>query len=132
MGRSPVGGKTVGPSRGHTLVEIVVALFILSVGVLGLVGSTILAARWMSESTVRLRATARLRTRMEAITRTVEAGRLPCESPLAGGTATGPGGLEERWTIGQSRRRRVITVLVDYPIPAGRRADTLYTILPCP
>jgi prepilin-type N-terminal cleavage/methylation domain-containing protein len=114
------------PERGFSLVEILVALTILSVGLLGLAAASATVTRLLGDG----RWTT---TTMSAATRRIEllrsaAGDSAGCAALSGGSATLPGGLVERWAIAPGTRSVAIDVIV-----SGRRSrvDTLSAVIPC-
>jgi len=78
--------------HGFTLVEVLVALVVVTVGLLGVAGASALALR-ASSAALRERATVtRMRTRLALLS---AAG---CAN-AAGGQLSLPAGLEDRWTV---------------------------------
>lgn len=93
---------------GFTLVEVLVALVVLEVGLLGVVGTLLLATRLLNEAQVMEGAT----TVMERMYEEVRQGPAPGKAPPPGSEVV-PGG-EVRWeALGGGRFR------VDF-IPEGR------------
>jgi Tfp pilus assembly protein PilV len=94
--------------RGATLVELTVAILILSVGVLALAGSTGAAARTSDEAYRLELAAVAARSRLENLA------ALACDStaaPAASGAQDGAA-LQERWTVTGTGRRKSIRVAV--------------------
>jgi prepilin-type N-terminal cleavage/methylation domain-containing protein len=120
--------------RGFTMVEVMVALVLLTVGVMALVGSSAMVSRMIGKgrgSTIAVQvATARLER-----LRRVAASTVPrCASPeFANGSAT-TAGVAERWVVsplegpGLSRR---VSVILTYRDARGPVRDTLHTVLLC-
>lgn len=112
--------------KGISLIEILIALTILSVGLLGLVGAgatvnrMLGAGRW---STVTMTHVQRRMDLLRAAARDSAACAM-----LTGGSATLPGGLSERWTVSPGMRLVGIEVIVS---GRGARVDTLSTVIPC-
>ena len=108
------------------LVLILVALTILSVGLLGLAGASATVSRLLGDgrwsSTTMGSATGRIE-----LLRNAARDSSSCNS-LSGGSATLPGGLRERWTVSPGIRSVGVEVIV-----SGRRAraDTLSAVIPC-
>ena len=117
---------------GFTLVELVVAVVVLSVGILALAGSAALTSRmvgWGRTSTrVGLTAAARVaRLRQLALSTTP-----PCSAAeWRSGSAPGPG-VSEAWEIlgGAGPARRVLIVLRSRR-PHGVGSDTILTAVLC-
>jgi prepilin-type N-terminal cleavage/methylation domain-containing protein len=117
---------------GFTVVEVVVAVLVLSVGILALVGSAGLTSRmvgWGRQSTmVGLTAAARVeRLRQVAFSTTPPCGAAEWQS----GSAPGPG-VSEAWEIlgGTGPARRVLIVLRSRR-PGGVSSDTILTAVLC-
>lgn len=114
----------VPPRRGVTLVELLVALVLVTIGVLALAGTTAAATRAAARGARMADAATAARSRMERLAARRCAAIAPGESVTRGRT--------ERWTIVASppgaRRLRVET-LVD--APGGARRATLEGTIPC-
>jgi prepilin-type N-terminal cleavage/methylation domain-containing protein len=112
--------------KGISLVEVLVALIILSIGLLGLVGAgatvnrMIGAGRW---NTVTMTYAQRRMDLLRAAARDSAACAM-----LTGGSAPLPGGLSERWRVSPGMRLVGIEVIV---AGRGARVDTLSTVIPC-
>ena len=117
---------------GLTVAEVVVAVVVLSVGILALVGSAALTSRmvgWGQQSTrVGLAAAVRVeRLRQVAFSTTPSCGAAEWRSD----SASGPG-VSEAWEIrgGDGPARRVMIVLRSRR-PGGVSADTILTAVLC-
>ena len=118
--------------RGFTLVEVLVALVLLTMGVMALVGSSALVSRMIGRgrgSTVAVQvATARL----ERLRRVAASSSPRCTSPQFVSDSTTTAGVSERWVVepaaGLSRR---VNVILAYRDPRGPVRDTLHTIVLC-
>ena len=122
------------PTRGFTLIEVLVAIVLLTVGVMALVGSSAMVSRMIGRgrgSTVAVQvATARL----ERLRRIASATSPRCASPQFASDSTTTSGISERWTVepavGSGLSRRVIVILA-YRDPRGQVRDTLRTVVLC-
>lgn len=95
--------------RGFTLIEVVVALVLLEIGVLGVVGTLVLATRTLTEAEMTTRAAAEAASAADS---------LASHGFVAAGAAAFPGGTV-RWEAAADGTGRVIVVAT------GARADTL-------
>ena len=119
-------------ARGFTLIEVLVALVLLTMGVMALVGSSAMVSRMIGRgrgSTVAVQvATARL----ERLRRVAASTSPRCTSPQFVSDSTATGGVSERWIVdtaaGLSRR---VGVIIAYRDPRGLVRDTLRTIVLC-
>ncbi len=87
---------------GFTLVEVVVALVVVEVGLLGVLGSLVLAARTLSQAEMLERGTAEVHRVYDSLSTGARAGEGEREAP--------PGWL--RWTVGAGGE-----VLVTFEFP---------------
>ena len=116
-------------TRGFTLIEIMIAIIILSVGVLGMVGSAGLVSRMVGQGKRNTRAAVVAIQRMEILRRTALAATPHC-STLSGGTAT-TNGVTETWSVTNSGSSRRLRVIVVYQTNRGTLADTVSTVVFC-
>ena len=124
---------------GFTIVEMLMAVVVLSVGLIALVSSSATVTRMVGHgqtSTVASQVAAR---RLERL-RSFAASTVPqCTSAnFASGTLSTPVSSEmaqERWVVadGATAATRRVTVYVTYNAPGGRgtRADTVTTVISC-
>jgi type II secretory pathway component PulJ len=109
---------------GYTLIEIVVALFLFTIGGLALVTTSALVGREMSTNAARERAARMAASRLEI----VGAG---CRRATSGRETFQQ--VESEWsvTLLDSARLRVLET-VNYPSLEGRRSEQFLAVLPCP
>jgi prepilin-type N-terminal cleavage/methylation domain-containing protein len=103
--------------NGFTVIEVIIAIMILSVGIIALVSTAAMATRMMGQGQ-RYTEAAQMANRRFEILRSVS-----CDS-LAGGTATS-GNFTERWSItavGTGGQR--LNVAIQSPTSGGFRADS--------
>jgi prepilin-type N-terminal cleavage/methylation domain-containing protein len=113
--------------RAFTLLEVLIALVILGVGVLGLAGNAALVSRLVGDGT-RLSLVAAIATaRFEQLR------ALPCASVTPGNATTH--GIEERWTVaplGAGASALQIELAVTYRLRAGpARTQRFRGAVPC-
>ena len=115
-------------SDGFTLFEVILALLILTVGILGFVGVLGGSFRLASEGREQGRIAAALESRMEQLR--TEVSSAACGAPPSG-TAQWPDGVIESWT--SVARPGSVELLLSASI-SGRagRADTVLTRILCP
>lgn len=116
------------------MVEVMVAIVLLTVGVMALVGSSAMVSRMIGrgrESTVAVQvATARL----ERLRRIAASTTPRCASPQFASDSATTAGVSERWVVdapaGSDLSRRV-TVVLAYRDARGPVRDTLRTVVLC-
>ena len=122
----------VGSESGLTIAEAVVAVVVLSVGVLALVGSAALISRMIGQGRQFTRAGQVAAARIERLRQIAFSTVPPCTSvEWRSGSAGGPG-LTESWQIldpaGPARRARIV---LRSRHPTGLSSDTVVTGFLC-
>jgi Tfp pilus assembly protein PilV len=112
-------------NRGTSLIELMIAITMLMIGVLGLIGTSALVNIYLAQGRWGSVATAQSVRRLELL----RAGAAGGCTGLAGGSAALPGGGTETWTVVPRSRAADLTVVITGP-PA--RAETLATTIECP
>jgi prepilin-type N-terminal cleavage/methylation domain-containing protein len=119
------------PTPGFTLLEVLLAVVVITVGLLGLAATLGPAARLAGEGKARGRIALVFASRIDLLRAGLLAGAPACSVP-PGGTLRHPDGVVEEWTARE--RDGVIDVEVMAGVPGSRRgiADTVRTGVPCP
>ncbi len=111
---------------GFTIVEVVVAVMILSVGVLGLAGAAAIVTRMMGSSEMLSDASTVAAARFETLR-----GR---RCPITSGAASGSG-ITERWTVAQlgntGYRMYEVVDSVRYVSRDGYRSQSYRSVVQC-
>ena len=108
---------------GYTLIELVVALLVFTVGGLGLVATSAVIGRELRANAIRERAGRTAATRLEILA-------AACRG-AAGGRET-IGGIESEWSVGFPDSARVsLRESVTYQTRRGARTDVYQATLPC-
>ena len=117
---------------GFTLIEVMVAVVILSVGLLALAGSTANVSRMVGSGNRATVASQVATRRLENLRQVAYSTTPACtSSALVGGTAAFGSGVSETWSVTGSGNTRQVLVAVTYA-RAGRSAtDTVSTLLRC-
>ena len=118
------------PRFGFTLLEVMIALLLVTVGLLGLVGTLGPIAALAGRSRVHDRVALALASRADSLRAMVRAAAPACTAP-PGGTRQHSDGVLERWTTADLGR--IIEVRIEAGMPAmrGNRPDTLVTRVSC-
>jgi prepilin-type N-terminal cleavage/methylation domain-containing protein len=101
--------------RGFSLVEVIAAMVILTVGVLGLAASAAAVGRLTTEG-------ARMSGAANAASSKFEELRAQACASMAAGADEHPGGYARRWTVSTSGNTATITLVVSYS--NGRKTRT--------
>ena len=117
--------------RGFTLVELMVAMMLLSVGMLALASSSAVVIRQMAESGTMSVASAVAQTRIEKV-RTLAS---TCTASAAATSTETTRGVNESWTvtpfITTNTRAAQVSVTVTYYTRRGNRSQTYVSMVPC-
>jgi type IV pilus assembly protein PilV len=117
------GSLKRGTRRGFTLVELIAAIIILVVGVLGLASTAAVVMRQINGSQMQTRAAIMAQSRLERM-RSVNC------AALAGGTASA-NGITERWVFGLTNRAAWMIVTVTWVERGANRSVTFTSQRPC-
>lgn len=118
--------------EGFTILEVLVAVLVLTVGITALVGSAAIVTRMIGQGRRTTQAAQRAERRLEILRQTALSATPQCTG-LAGGTATSAG-ITETWTVttpASPPQSRVLQVIVSYPRIRGNAVDTLATSIRC-
>ena len=114
------------PRGGISIVEVLVALVLLAVGLLGVAGNGAIAMRASSTATRERRAIQRAADRAAALQMD------GCPAARSGSSADSAAALAERWTVGAaSGGAALIDVEVRWTAPAGPRVMLLRGAMLC-
>jgi type IV pilus modification protein PilV len=111
---------------GFTLVEVLIAVLVLSIGLLGLVSSAALTTRMIGQGQRFTEASTMAGQQFEVL-------RSQTCAAMAGGTRA-EGRFAVAWTIDSAvagGRAQAVTVIVQSPTTYGMRADSFATVMPC-
>ena len=123
--------------KGFTLVELMVAMMLLSVGMLALASSSAVVIKQMTEAGSMSVASSVAQTRIEKLRTTMST----CTASTAGGAVGLPAastgtattrGVSESWSVTPMARSAQISVTVTYYTRRGNRSQTYLSMVPCP
>lgn len=117
---------------GFTLVEVLVAVLVLSVGVMALAGTSAGVTRMIGRGKVETRAAQAASRRMETLRLAAYAALPPCTEPgFASGGPVFSGAMTESWLVPATGKVRRVRVTVTYLTARGPREAVLETALTC-
>jgi prepilin-type N-terminal cleavage/methylation domain-containing protein len=112
------------PRPGYTLIEMIVALLLFTIGGLALVATSALVGRQMNTNAVRERAGRIAASRLEIL-------GAECRGVTSGHETFQQ--IESEWSIAAFDSARVSVVeSVTYPAAEGRRTELFRSVLACP
>lgn len=118
-------------TAGFTLLEVLLALLVLTTGLLGLAGTLGPVSALAGQGRMQGRAALVLVSRASRLRTALLAGAPGCVAP-APGSAVHPGGLAESWESSRSANLVEIRIVARFRLPRGVEAETLSTRFPCP
>jgi prepilin-type N-terminal cleavage/methylation domain-containing protein len=116
---------------GFTIVEVLVAVVISSIGIISLAGSAGGVTRMMYLGQRKTRSYTVAASALDSLRNRANSTSPKCSAALATGSGTNPGGFAKAWTITGSGSSRQARVIVSYPSGRRTQADTLYATLLC-
>jgi len=117
---------------GFTIVEVLIAIVMLSVGVLALASSSGSITRMMHFGRMKTDATAIGQSVLDSLRYRAQATTPKCTNVITGSQTTAPKlGFTTNWTVTTSGNTRQVMVAVGYLVGTRLRADTLRTTLYC-
>lgn len=118
--------------RGFTIVEVLVAIIILTVGLLALAQGSGTVTTMIGRGKQDTQASLAAQQQLERLRQVANSTTPKCTS-LASGTQTGPApGTTTTWTVTTPNAdSREVRVVVRYRISRGSRSDTVRAILGC-
>jgi len=119
-------------NAGFSLIEVLVAIVILSIGLLALAQTSGTVSRMIGRGKQDTAASLVAQRRLETLRQTAASTTPKCTS-LAGGSASGANGSTESWTVAVSGSgdSRDVAVTVDYRIGRGTRTVVIQSVLGC-
>ena len=117
---------------GFTLVEVIVAIVVLSVGVIALAGTTAMVTRMIGRGKVETRVAQAASRRIEMLRLAAYSTTPHCTAAsfVSGGPTTA-NGLTESWTVPAAGKVRSVLVTVSYRAARGARTASIQTRIEC-
>lgn len=119
-------------SSGFTLIEVLVAVVVLTVGILALASTSGMTTRMIGRGKMETRAARVASRRMEVLRLAASASVPRCNAPaFASGGPVFSQGVSESWVVSPAGKVRQLRVLVTYLTVRGSRTATLETAIAC-
>lgn len=115
--------RTMESQRGFTIVELVIAVMVFSVGLLALAGTSSAILMAMTSTKSRTIAAGVAESRLERMRTTA------CASRASGSATTR--GIAEAWTLTRLARADDVTVVVTFLSNHQPRTETFRSFMPC-
>ena len=118
-------------SAGFTLLEVLLALLVLTAGLLGFAGTLGPVSALAGQGRIHGRVAVVMASRVSRLRTELQAGAPGCVLPAAG-SAVHPSGLDESWASSLSANIVELRIVARFPLPRRTPAETLIARLPCP
>jgi prepilin-type N-terminal cleavage/methylation domain-containing protein len=117
---------------GFTLVEVLVAVTIMTVGVVAMAGSTATVTRMIGRGKIDTRAAQLATQQMEVLRRVAYSTSPRCTSAnFANGALAANANITVTWTVAVAGTGRTLNVIATYATPRGPRSQTLTSYVEC-
>ena len=117
---------------GFTIVEVLVAIVVLSIGVIALMGSTALTTRMIGQGRRTTMAMEVASRRLETLRMIANATTPACTGgAFASGGPITTDGVTETWVVPGAGTSRAVSAIVTYARAGGTYTDTLQTVIWC-
>ena len=118
-------------SAGFTLLEVLLALLVLTAGLLGFAGTLGPVSALAGLGRIHSRVAVVLASRISRLRTELQAGAPGCVLP-APGSAAHPSGLDESWQSSLSGNLVELRIVARFRLPRRLDSETLVARLPCP
>ena len=108
---------------GFTLLEVIVAMMVLSVGVLGMTSTTLVVSRQLTSAERQTRVAAAVESRFDRLRAT------PCALVSAGSAVSE--GITETWTRRDTTRAIIVVDSVRWSVRGVQRVQVYESMIPC-
>jgi prepilin-type N-terminal cleavage/methylation domain-containing protein len=123
---------TMHNQRGFTLIEVLLAVILLSVGVMALVGSSAMVTRMIGKGSQYTFVSQRASARFERLRQIAASTATPCTAAaFKTDSAPSANGIKERWVVPANGNERLVTVYLTYRAVRGTKADTVSATILC-
>jgi prepilin-type N-terminal cleavage/methylation domain-containing protein len=118
-------------SAGFTLLEVLLALLVLTAGLLGFAGTLGPVSALAGQGRIHGRVAVVLASRVSRLRTELQAGAPGCVLPAAG-SAVHPWGLDESWASSLSANIVELRIVARFRLPGRTPVETLIARFPCP
>jgi prepilin-type N-terminal cleavage/methylation domain-containing protein len=117
-------------TSGFTMIEVMVAIVILSIGLLALGGATANVSKMAGYGKWATAASQVATRRLETIRQVANSTTPACTSLASGGPVV-TSGVTEQWRVSGSGGTRAVVLVVTYPRAQTTVSDTIVTLVRC-
>jgi prepilin-type N-terminal cleavage/methylation domain-containing protein len=119
--------------KGFTLIEVLIAVTVLSIGVMALVGSSAMATRMIGRGRESTQVGQVATARAEWLRQIAASTSPPCGSAQLVNGTTSNNGITEQWQVNALTvsGTRNVDMMFTYKVPKGTRTDTMTLTLLC-
>lgn len=119
-------------TAGFTIAEVLVAVVVLSIGVVAMAGSSALVTRMIGRGQRATRAGEVAAQRLDSLRLVAYSTTPHCTALASGGPVTSPLGVTQSWVVGPAGKTRTVTLTLSYRNALGKtHTDVVSTIMGC-
>ena len=116
---------------GFTIAEVIIAVVLLSFGVMALVGSSALVTRMIGKGRQATQTVQIATTQVETLRQLAAATSPACTHASFKTDSVTSGNVKTKWVVPASGSARTVVLSVSYPTPRGAVRDTTRTTILC-
>jgi prepilin-type N-terminal cleavage/methylation domain-containing protein len=116
---------------GFSIIEVLVAIVILSVGLLALAQSSGTVSRMVGRGKQDTQAAMAAQSQLEVLRRQATTTPTKCTGLTSGSTTVAASGMTTAWTVTGSGNTREVVITVTYRISRGTRQEVVRAVLGC-
>lgn len=122
---------TMRAERGFSLIEVMVAVVMLTIGVLALVSSSASVSRMIGSGRYSTEAGQRAQARVDYLRQLAGGTAVPCTAAAFKTDSSTSGGITEKWVVPTAGNGRTVVLTMRYRTAYRTRTDTVQVHLLC-
>ena len=117
--------------RGFTIVEVMIAVVLLTCGIMALVGSSAMVTRMIGKGRQSTLTGQVATSQVETLRQLAAATSPPCTHASFKTDSTTSSGIKTKWVVPANGNARLVVLSLSYQTPKGLARDTIRTTILC-